>query len=326
MTSAAEGAEPESLPVVTVVVISKDEPALGDTLDALAEQVETLAPGTVREVELLVVDASSRRLDSIRVARPAVTWIDFERPEGVRISIPHQRNRGVRAARGETIVFIDCGCLPEPGWLGAVLAPILAGDEKMTCGQTGATGHLDPHRQGRSALGSVRYLDECPTINLAFRRSAFDEIGGFDETFEYGSDVDFSWRAVHRGVRIRYVHDAVVLHDWGTRRRQVKRSYAYGKARARLYAKHVFGHGEQSIRKRRLNERDAVPVMYPLYLLGLPIVLKYRSYLLLLIVPLWKNRHERPFEGLLDHVVLAAGVLAGTAEIVRSRRAGDAGA
>ena len=54
---------------------------------------------------------------------------------------------------------------------------------------------------------TVRYLNECPTINLAFRREAFDAVGGFDEAFAYGSDVDFSWRLIDAGYRIRSVPD-----------------------------------------------------------------------------------------------------------------------
>jgi hypothetical protein len=302
---------------VSIVIISKDEFALADTLDLVANEVAALSTVATDDVEILVVDASAGRLDEIRVAHPLVHWIDFVRPSGVRISIPHQRNRGVREAHGDIIVFTDCGCIPDSGWLAHLLKPILSGEEQMASGQTGATGRLDPHRYGRFKDSEAKYLQECPTINVAFLRRLFFDIGGFDESFEYGSDLDFSWRLVHKGVRIRYVPEALIRHDWGDRRRQNKRSFAYGKARVRLYEKHAFGVGEQSIRKRRLNESDAVAIVYPLYLLGLPIVLKYRSYLLLLLVPIWRNRRERPVDSLVDHFVFAAGVITQTVEILR---------
>lgn len=316
---------------VSIVVISKDEPALAATLDLLAGQIADVVPRLVERAEVVVVDGSSGRLEEIRVARPWVRWIDFTRPDGVRVSIPHQRNLGVRESSGDVVVFTDSGCVPGASWLATLLAPILSGEERMSCGKTGATGAIDPHRQGRESLEGRRYLDECPTINLAFDRGVFDEVGGFDESFQYGSDVDFTWRAVHRGIQIRYVPEAVVLHDWGSRRRQFKRSFAYGKARARLYRKHLLGRGEQSIVKRRLTADDAVPVLYPVYLLGLPVALRHRSYLALLAVPLWRNRHDHPVRTLVDHVVLAAGVLAGAkaiaeeAQAVRVSRRGGAG-
>lgn len=308
--------EPQSI-TVSVVIISKDEPALAETLGSLPGEILALSSVPKDNVEILVVDASSGRLDEIRTAHPLVRWIDFVQPEGVRISIPHQRNRGVRDARGDIIVFTDCGCVPEPGWLDHLIAPILSGDERVTCGQTGATGPIDPYSYKRAERVKDSYLHECPTINIAFRREIFDDIGGFDESFEYGSDVDFSWRVVNRGIRIRYVPDAVVRHDWGTPKRQIKRSYTYGKARARLYEKHVLGNGEQSIKKRHLDKSDVVPLAYPLFLLGLPIALRYRSYLLLLLIPIWRNREDAPLNNLIDHFVYAAGMLTETAQILR---------
>ena len=75
-----------------------------------------------------MVDASGGRLDHIRRRHAdQVRWMQFQPPAGVRVSIPHQRNAGVRAARGDIIVFTDAGCQPEPGWLDRLVAPLRAG-------------------------------------------------------------------------------------------------------------------------------------------------------------------------------------------------------
>jgi len=296
---------------VSVVIVSKDEPSLADTLDQLPAQVATVVPGLVRSVEVIVVDASRNRLRRIREAYRWVDWVDFVPPEGVRVSIAHQRNVGLAAASGGIVVFTDCGCIPEPRWLEHLIEPIVAGGEQITCGQTGATGAVDPHSHGRAAKAEVSYLAECPTINLALRSEVAAMLGGFDEAFEYGSDIDFSWRAVHRGLRIRYVPDAVVAHDWGSRWRHMRRSFESGKGRARLYHKHVFSSNSQSIQKRHLGEHDAVSLLYPVYLVGLPIALRHPSYLLLLAIPLWRARGHDPLWTLVDHLTQGAGVLAG---------------
>jgi GT2 family glycosyltransferase len=278
---------------VSVVVISKDEPSLNETLESLAVHARD------QVTDVVVVDASSGRMDSIREAHPWVRWIDFEQPWGVRVSIPHQRNTGVGGASGDVIVFLDCGCIAGDAWLNRLLAPIRDGDEAISCGV--ATKPSDLHSVASRTHGG--YMREAPTINLAFRREAFDRVGGFDESFEYGSDVDFTWRLVDAGFRIRFVEDAVVEADWGDSRRQVKRGMIYGRARVRLYAKH-------RMRIPRVLAHDPVPFVYAAFLLGLPLTLKFRPYPLLLAVPLWRARkHPRPFQVVAEHLGQGAGAI-----------------
>jgi glycosyltransferase involved in cell wall biosynthesis len=287
--------------MISIIIISKDEPAIDATLTALHEQIADLAV----PCEILVVDASDGRLDHIRRAHePAVRWIPFERPAGVRVTIPHQRNTGVREAAGDLIVFTDAGCYPDGGWLASLIAPLSAGED-VTAGRTlAAAGGLDPYRDSRMPhMLPDGYLKECPTINMAFRREAFDKIGGFDESFAYGSDSDFTWRLVDAGIRILAVPDAIIRHDWGGRRRQLRRSYAYGKARARLYRKH-------RSRLRRVLRDDPVVVIYPLFLLGLPLTFFFPLYPALLLIPAWRNRSAGALTVLVDHLVYGAGVLA----------------
>lgn len=286
--------------MISIVIISKDEPGLDDTVTYVIKQMNDLAEPS----EVVIIDASDGRLDQIRKRHePSVRWVQFERPLGVRTSIPHQRNVGVRAAHGEIIVFTDAGCQPEEGWLTRLVAPLLDG-EQVTAGlalaMPGVTGLYD--RAAREALESS-YLTECPTINIAFRREAFDAVGGFDEDFAYGSDVDFTWRLTDRGYKIRGVPGAVVRHEWGGWRRQLRRSYAYGKARARLYRKHP-------ARLKHILRNDPVVVVYPLFLLGLPLTYFFPFYPALLLLPAWRNRSNGAIRVVVDHLSYGAGVLA----------------
>ncbi len=283
--------------MISVVVISKDERGLDGTLAAVSAQAAALRP----PAEVVVVDASEGRLDDIRDRHPAVRWIPFSRPPGVRVSIPHQRNAGVAAARGEVIAFTDAGCEPAEGWLEALTGPIAEGEAVAAGVALTPDGRGIYDRRIREGT-AVAYLEECPTITMAFRREAWAAVGGFDERFEYGSDIDFSWRLVDAGLRIRSVPGAVVHHDWGDLERQVRRGYRYGRARARLYRKH----------RRRLAgalRRDPMVVAYPAFLLGLPLTLRFRLYPALLLVPAWRARDEGPVRVLADHLAFGAGVL-----------------
>jgi GT2 family glycosyltransferase len=284
--------------VISIVIISKDEPSLDGTLTAVTFQARALG----QPFEIVVVDASAERLDWIRQRHEAaVRWIDFQRPPGVTVSIPHQRNAGVRAAHGETIVFTDAGCQPEAGWLEQLIRP-LAEREDVTAGIALGTSDAGPYQLAVRRASADPYLKECPTINIAFRREVFDAVGGFDETFAYGSDVDFSWRLIAAGYRIRSVPASIVRHDWGTRRRQLRRSYQYGKARARLYRKHRPG-------LMHVLRNDPIVVVYPVFLLGLPLTLVFPLYPALLLIPAWRNRSYGAASVLIDHLIFGAGVL-----------------
>lgn len=289
--------------MISVVIISKDEPALDATLSLLREQVAELREPS----EILVVDSSDGRLDDIRKEHEsAVRWIQFERPPGAGVTIPHQRNVGVRSAIGEIVVFTDCGCYPEKGWLETLTAPLLR-DEHVTAGRILATGEgvgiYDGAETWQRAHSERDYVRECPTGNIAFRREAFEAVGGFDESFAFGSDIDFSWRLVDAGYRIRAVPDAVIRHDWGTWRRQLKRSFVYGKARMRLYLKH-------KQRRKRVLRDDPMLVVYPVFLLGLPLTLVFPIYPLLLLIPAWRNRSHGAVRVVVDHLIYGAGALA----------------
>jgi GT2 family glycosyltransferase len=296
---------------VSIVVISKNEPALGETLDSFVPLLDGLLD------EVVVVDASGGRLDFIRDTHTWVKWVPFTPRPGAGVTIPEQRNLGVAEAIGDVIVFTDCGCVPEPGWLPQLLAPILDTGEHVTCGRTGSRGRSvyegTPDGVAYTERGGAppEHVDECPTINMAFRREVFERIGGFDESFQYGSDIDFSWRLTREGARIRYVPDAVVVHDWGDSRRQIHRAIAYGRARAQLYRKHP----DRIVGMLR---KDPIFAAYPLFILGLPLTLKWRAYPLLLVVPLWRNRGKQPVRVVVDHLWYGVGVLRELATVARS--------
>jgi cellulose synthase/poly-beta-1,6-N-acetylglucosamine synthase-like glycosyltransferase len=282
--------------LISFIVISKDEPQLEQTLTAISIQSAEIS----EDSEVIVVDASDARLDHIRQAHPEHQWVNYQAPEAVGISIPHQRNVGVHSSHGDIIVFTDSGCLPAPNWARTLLAPVLTGAEEVTAGRTVGRGVLDLY----DALGTSPpdYLGECPTINLAFRRRVFDLVGGFDESFEYGSDVDFSWRLVDAGVRLRSVPEAVITTDWGSRRRQLRRAWAYGRARARLYSKHRG-------RLRTAWRTDPVPFAYALFILSLPLTLWFPSLPALLVIPALRNRRTGITITIADHLVEGAGFL-----------------
>lgn len=311
---------PAATASVSVVIINKDEPGVFDTIAA----VQAHEHG--RDVEIVVVDASAGRFEERRREHPGITWVDFRPIPGV-VTIPHQRNAGVAAAGGDIIAFTDASCLPDDGWLDRLTQPLVDGTEQITAGATRGRGSGTlyddglggdrPHGTDWSAAGpdGPVYVDECPTVNMAFTRELFERVGGFDESYRYGSDVDFCWRVRHTGTRIRRLSDAVVVHDWGTPRRQLKRAFQYGEARARLYAKHPWKLSDGP-------RNDPILFAYPAFLLALPLALhrRLRWLPLLLVVPLVRNRGSRPLLTVADHLSYGAGALYHLAGRIGRRR------
>ena len=128
-------------------------------------------------------------------------------------------------------------------------------------------------------------------------------MGGFDESFGSAEDIDFTWRLTEHGYRLRWIPTAVVRHDFGDPKRQLRRAFFYGKGACRLLRKHPNRFGEAM-------RQNSVPIVYALFLLGLPLTLKWRWYPLLLLWPIWRHRKEEiQWLVLLDHLVMGAGVL-----------------
>ena len=284
-------------PSLSIIVVNKDDVRVADTLERLVEiEGESGA-------ELIVVDASSRRLDDIRASYPTVEWLDYVHPSGKPRTIAEQRNVGLRQAKGDVIVFLDANCVPSEHWLRELLAPIEDDTEDIVVGAVTSRNSPTIHdHERRPGVDDKGYLSECSTMNLAVRRQVFDAVGTFDERLGFAEDVDFSWRAVDASFRLRYAPDAVVAHDWDSSQANFARAFRYGVARVRLYRKH-------RSRLRRLLGPDIDVAGYTMFLAFLPIALVFPAYLLLLAVPLVRNRRNQPVAAVTYHLCYAAGVL-----------------
>lgn len=207
-------------PTATVCVVVKDRrEQMAQCLNAIAAQTVLDSEDPPPGLDVLVIDNGStdgtlemlhERSDTFPVP---LKVLEVAGPLG------RARNAAVQAATGDVLVFTDSDCLPEPGWLAAMLAAF-SRDIAV-----GADSHIDvvqgrtlPVRQpdGRwpKTMRVEAWSDLYETCNIAYRTAALRAAGGFDEDAAiYGEDTAAGWRVRRLGGRRAYAHDAVVRHD-----------------------------------------------------------------------------------------------------------------
>lgn len=82
--------------------------------------------------------------------------------------------------------------------------------------------------------------EHIPGCNMAFRRDALIEVGGFDPVFvTAGDDVDLCWRVLDRGWKIGFHPAALVWHHRrGGLRAYLRQQRGYGRSEALVEARH----------------------------------------------------------------------------------------
>lgn len=254
-------------------------------------------------IEIVVVDASNNGvLDDIKRRYKNVTWLYYTNPDKS-YTVAEQRNLGISKARGEWIIFLDADCVPQKNWLPNLMKPSLKDGELYITGKvTSNTPTI--HDNHWEVLEEKPYRHSSGTCNSLIHRSVFNTIGYFDEDYEAGEDIDFSWRAIDAGFKIRYCPKSVVLIDWGTARQDMKRAIRYGEAKALLYAKHP--------NRLKQIKVEFTALTYVAYILLLPVAIIFPWYILFIVLPLAKNWKYRPFYTVTYNLLLAWGIIYGT--------------
>jgi mycofactocin glycosyltransferase len=158
------------------------------------------------------------------------------------------RNVAARQARGEWIVFIDADTVAAPDLLDAYFSPgpgedvgVLAGGiddlaevSALAARYVSARGMMAQETTLRHAYGG-----HAKTANCAVRRSAFETVGGFDESARWGEDADLMWRLRDAGWRMEERTAARVAHrNRATLRALLGQQFGHGAGAAWLERRH----------------------------------------------------------------------------------------
>jgi glucosyl-dolichyl phosphate glucuronosyltransferase len=215
----------------SLIIVTKGRP------EPLRAALGSVAQALPANAEVIVVDGDPERsaappFAELRLAHPDVCARYIASETGMTL----QRNKGIDAARGSVVVFIDDDCTVEPDLFEA-LARVYR--DSSVIGATGLI--LEPANPRFASNGRLRRLlvgggQEGTMNRFGFRRPLVDLERGHDMEFMYGplmsarreyaadvrfdeslsayalgEDDDFSYRLSRRG-RLRYEPTAAVHH------------------------------------------------------------------------------------------------------------------
>jgi cellulose synthase/poly-beta-1,6-N-acetylglucosamine synthase-like glycosyltransferase len=237
------------VPLVTVIVPTRDRSAM------IAECVRSLLALDYPELQILIVDQSSTD-ETVRaveaIAREDLRLQVLRTPSnGASIA----RNLGACASTAEIVAYTDDDCIVDPQWVQNLVREFE--DPRVALVHGRVLAAPDERRTGtelayKPVEGRFEYAGRVPPwyvghgANMAIRRAALLEVGGFDPLLGAGGhfgaceDPDMTYRLLLAGWRGVYTGHALVYHrQWRSWRERQRTERHYGVGAGALFAKHV---------------------------------------------------------------------------------------
>jgi glycosyltransferase involved in cell wall biosynthesis len=173
--------------VATVLNEAQSLPRLLDSLAAQSRQPDEviICDGGSTDGTLAMLEAEER-LPLHVISRPGA-------------NISEGRNVAIAAAKSELIAVTDAGVQLSPDWLASIVAPLENDEASVVAGFF----RPDPHTVFEVAMGAT-VLPELRDIHpehflpssrsVAFRKDAWEAVGGYPEWLDYCEDLIFDFR------------------------------------------------------------------------------------------------------------------------------------
>jgi GT2 family glycosyltransferase/sugar lactone lactonase YvrE len=198
-------------PRVSVVVCAYNA---ADTLEDCLTSLEAM---TYPDFEIILVNDGSRdQTGAIGHRHAGVRVIDI--PNG---GLSAARNVGLAQASGTIVAYTDADTRVDRDWLTYLVQPFVNTTVVGSGGPNVVPADDPPIAQciarapgaPTHVLLDDRIAEHVPGCNMAFRRDALLEIGGFNPIYlRAGDDVDVCWRLQARGWKIGFAASALVWH------------------------------------------------------------------------------------------------------------------
>ncbi|MDO8444966.1 MAG: glycosyltransferase [Deltaproteobacteria bacterium] len=197
--------------VSVIVPIYNSQAYISKCLEALLAQTYKL-----ESYEVIVVDDGSTDKTADIIKNYPVKYI-YQKNQGPATA----RNRGVKEAKGDIILFTDSDCVPLSNWIEEMVRPFKSPDIAAVKG-----AYLTNQKEVIARLAQVEFeerfemlkkaesIDMVDTYSAGFRKAIFLQMGGFDKTFPVANneDTDLSYRMSKHGFKMVFNPDAIVHH------------------------------------------------------------------------------------------------------------------
>jgi glycosyltransferase involved in cell wall biosynthesis len=224
--------------VLSVVVPVKNGlPWLREQLEALTRQRCCL------DWEIIVAnngstDRTEELVNEFAANDQRITLVDASHVNGPAAT----RNVAARYARGCILAFCDADDVVHPGWVESWVYALAYADLAGGLFDNSSLNEIDPPFPAilrppptRSQFG---FLNATGSGNMAVRRHAFEHVGGFDEGFAVGEDVDLCWRLQLAGYRFKLGAGVISRREPAGLCALFRRSIQYGRCGPVLYERY----------------------------------------------------------------------------------------
>lgn len=227
-----------------VCTVKNEQETIAALLDSMLAQ--TLLPN-----EIVVNDCESSDGTSAIVAQYIARGHPIRLVAGGH-NIPSGRNNAIRHANGSIIACTDAGLTLDPHWLEEIVAPIVCDSADVV----GGFFRPAPQSLFELALGATNYreateIDPATFLpfgkSVAFRKSAWAQVGGYPEWANYCEDLLFDLQLKQAGARFAFAARALVYfrpRESFTAFARQYYNYATGDGAADLWQKrHIIRYG-----------------------------------------------------------------------------------
>lgn len=250
----------KNLPAASLIIPTRNRPRL------LIDTVQSVLAGGEVPAELVIIDQSTKPLSDLselatkRACKVRYLWT---RSTG----LSRARNAGIAAATHDVIAFTDDDMIVPPSWFSGIVGALAeAGENSVVTGPVLATeaetpGGFAPSTNPETVRSTYEGRiggDVLAAGNMAIYRTAFTEIGVFDQRLGAGSrfpsseDNDFGFRLLEAGYQVVYAPEALIYHRaWRASREYWSLRWGYGFGQGAYYAKHLSRHDSYMLDRLR---------------------------------------------------------------------------